>query len=574
MVAMRSARICSIGICRVFATVSRFERSRSVSIAPGSRLLMVTLCLTVLRAKPATKPVRPDRAPFERPRMSIGAFTALEVMFTMRPKRRAIILSTVARISSIGVSMLASSALIQVSRSHSRKSPGGGPPALLTRMSGSGQAASAALRPVAARISAAVASSAVLPRARMVSSTPSCASARAQPLPSPLLAAQTSAFLPAMPRSILSSLPYPALRAIISDRGGASRGRRRPVGPNASQAMTASSSGERQHQRRRARRRGRLAFRFPFGTDGADRFEVDGDGAAVLVAERRRALYDLGHARADEVELRRLPGLQQRGDIVDAPLADPRLRIGGDVGRLLPVRALRIAGEGLAAFDRAQEISRRVAFLAMHDRLGKIAPAVPLGALALDRRERAWRKEQRPPEHLQETPAEGRLHLMRLVRLRHRRTRLQIGVEVGDVRILHAGEGREREDGKEVMPVIVDALAQRVVELRRAPAADAVLLVRRDVGSIERAEGRRQRPAAGERLTAAFHIGVAASAIGGAEQNLAALKRRLVGCPSRQRRNQQENRGETKGLAHRRRKLRQYAAWRTKRDRRYGSFSR
>src|SRR6185312_7303908 len=85
----------------------------------------------------------------DSPRISIGAFTALDVMLTMRPKRRAIILSTVARISSIGVSMLASSALIQTSRFHSRKSPGGGPPALLTRMSGSGQEANAALRPSA-----------------------------------------------------------------------------------------------------------------------------------------------------------------------------------------------------------------------------------------------------------------------------------------------------------------------------------------------------------------------------------------------------------------------------------------
>jgi len=43
--------------------------------------------------------------------------------------------------------MLASSALIQVSRSQSRKSPGGGPPALLTRMSGVPQARSAACLP-------------------------------------------------------------------------------------------------------------------------------------------------------------------------------------------------------------------------------------------------------------------------------------------------------------------------------------------------------------------------------------------------------------------------------------------
>ncbi len=114
---------------------------------PGSRLLIVTLCAATLRATPATKPVRPERAPFDSPRTSIGAFTADDVMLTMRPKRRAIIPSTVALISSIGVSMFASSAQSHAARSQSRKSPGGGPPALLIRMSGAPQVASAAVRP-------------------------------------------------------------------------------------------------------------------------------------------------------------------------------------------------------------------------------------------------------------------------------------------------------------------------------------------------------------------------------------------------------------------------------------------
>jgi len=65
----------------------------------------------------------------------------------MRPNFRAIMPSTVALISSIGVSMLASIALIQSSRVQLRKSPGGGPPALLIKISGSGQAFSAASRP-------------------------------------------------------------------------------------------------------------------------------------------------------------------------------------------------------------------------------------------------------------------------------------------------------------------------------------------------------------------------------------------------------------------------------------------
>ena len=120
---------------------------RSVSNAPGSRLLIVTLCATVLRAIPATKPVSPARAPFESPSTSIGAFTELDVMFTMRPKPRFIMPSTVALMNSIGVSMLASTALIQSSRVQSRKSPKGGPPAFVTRISGAGHAASARARP-------------------------------------------------------------------------------------------------------------------------------------------------------------------------------------------------------------------------------------------------------------------------------------------------------------------------------------------------------------------------------------------------------------------------------------------
>ncbi len=94
-------RLSGFGLARCRAA----GRSRTV---PAAAPLMVTLLITVLRDRPATKPVRPARAPLERPRMSIGAFTAAEVMLTMRPNFRAIMPSTVALISSMGVSMLAS----------------------------------------------------------------------------------------------------------------------------------------------------------------------------------------------------------------------------------------------------------------------------------------------------------------------------------------------------------------------------------------------------------------------------------------------------------------------------------
>ncbi|MNT54468.1 hypothetical protein D3C72_1916370 [compost metagenome] len=141
-------------------------------------------------------------------------------MLTMRPKPRSIMPSTVALISSMGVSMLALSATIQSSHVHWRKSPGLGPAALVTRMSGAGQASRTSARPctvvtsaatvhtctpVASRMSLAVASSACAPRATMVSDAPSSASANAHARPSPLLAAQTSAVLPLIPRSMETS---------------------------------------------------------------------------------------------------------------------------------------------------------------------------------------------------------------------------------------------------------------------------------------------------------------------------------------------------------------------------------
>src|SRR5437867_5918362 len=222
------------------------ERSRSVSNGPGRMLLIVTLCATVFRERPAMKPVRPARAPLDRPRLSMGDFTETEVMLTMRPKRRAIMPSTVALIRRIGVGMLASRARSHASRSHWRKSPGGGPPALFTRMSGVGQAWSSAARtasvvmspatvvtrtPVASRISFAAASRVSFVRAFIVMFTPSRASDMAQPLPSPLLAAQTIAFLPLIPRSMVVSLllearqrERPADRLALHDADGGQRG--------------------------------------------------------------------------------------------------------------------------------------------------------------------------------------------------------------------------------------------------------------------------------------------------------------------------------------------------------------
>src|SRR2546430_8037141 len=285
----------------VFAWMAMVERNRSVSKGPGRRLLIVTLWATVLRASPATNPVSPARAPFESPRMSMGCFTALDVMLTMRPKRRAIMPSTVALMRRIGAIMFASTARIHVSRSQPRKSPGGGPPALLTRMSGAGHAVSSAARPasvvtspatavtrtpVASRISFAAASSTSFVRAIIVMFTPSRASDMAHPFPSPRLEAQTIAFRPLIPRSIgPSSASGPCLHQL---RGG-------------------------WETRGNARATKRLALR---GADGGEwRAHVRGGNAAE---EHERLLHAVVHVD----ERRRVENLHQGVEtVVDPPCA-------------------------------------------------------------------------------------------------------------------------------------------------------------------------------------------------------------------------------------------------------------
>ena len=192
-------------------------RSGRSSKVPGSRKLMVTLDAATLRATPARKAVRPARAPDDRSSPAIGIFTDPEVILTMRPNFLATIGSIAFWISSTATTMLATTPSSIFCRSSSRKSRNGGPALLLTRISGSGQAANRAfwpsgeatsaatgiiLAPVAWRSSAAVAARRSRSRPLITTSQPACASALAQARPSPRLEAQTIALRPAIPRSM------------------------------------------------------------------------------------------------------------------------------------------------------------------------------------------------------------------------------------------------------------------------------------------------------------------------------------------------------------------------------------
>ena len=162
---------------------------------PGSMKLMVTFELATLRATPARNAVSPARAPDDRSRPAIGILTEPEVMLTMRPNFFATMASIAFWISSMPTTMLPITPSRIFWRSSSRKSRNGGPPLLLTRMSGSGQAANNAfwpsgeatsavtatiLPPVAFFRSAAAAASFSALRPLITTSQPASASALAQ----------------------------------------------------------------------------------------------------------------------------------------------------------------------------------------------------------------------------------------------------------------------------------------------------------------------------------------------------------------------------------------------------------
>ena len=102
---------------------------------------MVTLACATVRATPARKPVSPARAPLDRSNPGSGCFTEADVTLTIRPNRRSTMPSTTSWTSLIGVAMLARTPARSASSSTCRKSRGGGPPLLFTRMSTVGTAA-------------------------------------------------------------------------------------------------------------------------------------------------------------------------------------------------------------------------------------------------------------------------------------------------------------------------------------------------------------------------------------------------------------------------------------------------
>ncbi|KAG1243522.1 hypothetical protein G6F65_022347 [Rhizopus arrhizus] len=79
------------------------------------------------------------------------------------------------------------------------------------------------------------------------------------------------------------------------------------------------------------------------------------------------------------------------------------------------------------------------------------------------------------------------------------------------VRIAQLGVRRVRKGGIQLPPVLVHALAHGALERGVRPTADAGVVIGRDIGGVDRAEGRIQRQSA--RIGFAARRGVAGDAI-------------------------------------------------------------
>src|SRR3954447_5012165 len=145
---------------------------------------------------------------------------------------------------------------------------------------------------------------------------------------------------------------------------------------------------------------------------------------------------------------------------------------------------------------------------------------IPCGAARRVDRVGAPGEEQLAPEQLDQTEVEREAELVDVDRVAHRRQGTQVGKDRRHVVARDHGVEGVGHDWVEVLPLAVHAVVHRPVELGPAPAADAGVIVGRDVGAHDCPERRLYLEAAGERRPA--FGGMAGDAGAGPRQVLAA----------------------------------------------------
>src|SRR6185437_5096620 len=129
--------------------------------------------------------------------------------------------------------------------------------------------------------------------------------------------------------------------------------------------------------------------------DRRQRLHIFGDRIPILLAELRGVLDHPHHRAAGAVAVRCLASLEEIGDILHIPVAEPLLR---DV--LHPTLAFRIgtAGKALRGDDAAKKIARAVTLGTMAKAVDEIGAAIPGRRSRLIRHEQPVVEEQKFPD--------------------------------------------------------------------------------------------------------------------------------------------------------------------------------
>src|SRR5262249_41631866 len=107
-------------------------------------------------------------------------------------------------------------------------------------------------------------------------------------------------------------------------------------------------------------------------------------------------MYDLRHRPIDDAA-RRYAALQEIRDVLQAPVAEAGLAIGGQRRGVPVLHGNEAALEGVRLRRAAERIDRRMAHAAMAEALDQVGAAIPLGRFGRVRLELAFAEEQRAP---------------------------------------------------------------------------------------------------------------------------------------------------------------------------------
>ncbi|MNE31557.1 hypothetical protein D3C80_1251330 [compost metagenome] len=249
-----------------------------------------------------------------------------------------------------------------------------------------------------------------------------------------------------------------------------------------------------------------------------------GHGGQVLLVEVHGAVVEHREHLVEHGALGAHAVLEEAAQVLVVPAACGQV-VGQQAGGQVAVE--HATGQALVLFHRARQAARGMALATVAQRFDHVLAALPGLALAVAR----CQLEVLGIQHVPASQAQA--HIEREVQAGDRGGavdrlhRLQVRVDGIDVFTRHqvirgVGHGRIQ-----VGAVAALALGHGGIELVRAVGADAVFLVRGDVGAIDGAERRDDRQAAG--IGRAARGGVAGHAVGRAGQVLAAFDLVRVG---------------------------------------------